>query len=216
MIQIELQIGDKAFRDARAAFGHLGDTLAKGVDGASQEITQALKDTLQLVARKMREMHSNPWNGGVVNPTDMLQSRSGSGLRAIEQSIRVSQNGRIASIRGQIDTGGMAVHETGAVIRAKRAQYLTIPLPAAMDPRGVPLRKRARDWGNTFVARSRRGHLLIFQKSGRNQITPLYLLKESVTLRPRLKMEKTIVGDALPYFEKKAFDALSDYLSKVL
>lgn len=71
-----------------------------------------------------------------------------------------------------------AIHETGGTIKAKRAKYLTIPLPAAMTPRGV-LRKPARQWTDTFVRNK-----IIFQKKGK-KVVPLFVLKESVTIPAR-------------------------------
>jgi hypothetical protein len=85
-----------------------------------------------------------------------------------------------------------------------------------MDSRGVPLRKRARDWQNTFVARSRKGNLIIFQKRGRKNIRPLYLLKPEVTIRPRLGMEKNIHGQMLPYFNRRAMDAIERAIDRSL
>jgi hypothetical protein len=165
---------------------------------------------LQRVARSLEKSHSSPWNGGIVNNTNNLQRRSG-GIKRIAQSIKVS-GGSLDTVAGTISTSGFAIHETGGTIKAKRSKYLTIPLPAAMDSRGVPLRKRARDWDKTFVARSKRGNLLIFRKDKNGGVTPLYLLKPSVRIPARLGMEKAILTDALPYFERKAFEAIAKAL----
>lgn len=212
MYTLEVHIGQKAFTDAVQAFQHMATAMDGLIDAASKPLSADLRKTLQLVARKMQQQHSASWNGGIVNQSDKLQRRSGEGLRAIANSIRVSGTGSVAALQGRITTGPMGIHETGGTIRAKSAGYLTIPLPAAMDARGVPLRKRAREWENTFVARSRKGNLLIFQKRGRDNIVPLYLLKTEVTIRPRLGMQKVIVGDALPYFERKAFETIERQL----
>jgi hypothetical protein len=215
MLTVEVNIGQKAFKDAVAAFNYVDEALIGMLNGASTELTQELKKALQLVANKMQQLHGNPWtpSGG---SSATLHSRSGGGLRAIQRSIKVNGNGTLAGIAGRITTGPMAIHETGGTIRAKSAGYLTIPLPSALDQRGVPLKKRAREWQNTFVARSKRGNLLIFQKRGRNNIVPLYILKPEVTIKPRLGMEKAIVSDALPYFERKAFEAIVRHIEEVL
>lgn len=76
-------------------------------------------------------------------------------------------------------------HEHGATIRPRRRQWLTVPLPEALTAAGVPRRSSARAWENTFVQRSRRGNLLIFQKRGRG-IVPLYVLRKSVEIPARL------------------------------
>jgi hypothetical protein len=207
VVEIIVQVGSKAFAGIEAAFSHLERSLIESTERASVPLSGVMRDTIQLVADKIRREHSNPWNGSVVNPSNKLQVRSGGGIRSIVDSIKIT-TGRIEDIEGRISTGKMTVHETGATIRAKSARFLTIPLPSAMDSRGIPLRKRARDWDNTFVARSKRGNLLIFQKRGRNEIMPLYLLKPEVTLRPRLGMQQIVMDDALPYFERRAFETL--------
>ena len=51
--------------------------------------------------------------------------------------------------------------------------------PAALDSTGQPLQSSPRDWPNTFVAQSKAGNLLIFQRRG-TSIVPLYVLKTSV------------------------------------
>lgn len=207
---LEIEVNGRTFTSIQAAFRDIQKRISESVDASSKPLTREMRRTLQRVAREMERRHSRPWNGMVVNPSDRLQRRSGGGLRSIRNSIDVFNAASINEVRGQITTGNMTVHETGATIRPRRAQYLTIPLPAALDQRGVPLRERARDWDNTFVARSRSGNLLIFRKTpGLNDIAPLYILKREVTIRPRLGMEKVIINDALPFFERRAFEAIS-------
>ncbi len=75
------------------------------------------------------------------------------------------------------------------------------------------MRQRARDWDNTFVQRSRRGNLLIFQRNGPN-ITPLYLLKPSVRIQPRLGLEDSVIKNGLPWFERRAFEEISGELDR--
>ncbi len=99
-------------------------------------------------------------------------------------------------------SGIAAVHERGATIRAKNAQYLTIPLPAALNKNGTPKRPTARSWPNTFVQRSKKGNLLIFQKKGKD-IIPLYVLKKSVVIPKRLAF-------------KEGFEAGRDFLADTL
>ncbi len=47
----------------------------------------------------------------------------------------------------------------------------------ALNANGTPIKLSAREWTNTFVAKSKAGNLIIFQKRGR-QIAPLYVLEE--------------------------------------
>jgi len=82
------------------------------------------------------------------------------------------------------------VGEKGKVttIRPRRAQFLAIPLSAAKTAAGVP-RGRPRDFGNTFIQRSRRGNLLIFQKR-LGGIVPLFALKKEVRIPARVHLEE--------------------------
>jgi hypothetical protein len=80
---------------------------------------------------------------------------------------------------------------------------LTIPLPAALDARGVPRKRSARDWDNTFVQKSRRGNLLIFQRRGR-EIVPLYALKPEVRVRARLGVRDELEAGVAGFVERAA------------
>jgi len=206
----EVIIGGKAYKDIEKGFDALYEHFEDGLNSLSVPISKAMYEALQRVARKLEQRHSSPWNGQLVNGTNNLQKRSG-GIKRIAQSIKVTGNS-IETLAGTISTAGFAIHETGGTISAKRSKYLTIPLPSAMDNRGVPLRKRARDWDKTFVARSKRGNLLIFRKEKNGGVTPLYLLKPSVRIPARLGLDKAMLTDALPYFERKAFEAIAKAL----
>lgn len=214
MLKVEVEIGGKRYENIERAFEELGDKLEGSIDKAGPALASVLRQTLDQVSDAIKAKHGNPWNGGVVNGSQNLQSRSGVGLRSIERSIRVMLGKGENLVAGQISAGKLSFHETGGVIKATRSQYLTIPLPAAMDGRGVPLKRRARDWDNTFVKRSKKGNLLIFRSiPGSNQITPLYILKTSVYIPARLRMGKEIESQ-LPYFEAKALEAISNMLDK--
>lgn len=89
------------------------------------------------------------------------------------------------------------IHEFGGTITPKRAQWLTVPLPAAMTPAGV-VKGRARDFPSTFVARSRAGNLIIFQRGVGGGVTPLFVLKKKVTIPARrwasISVEESLDG----------------------
>jgi hypothetical protein len=99
-------------------------------------------------------------------------------------------------------------------ITPKRSNWLTVPLPAALTRSGRPKKKRARDWPNTFIFKSRKGKLLIAQRHGK-QLVFLYVLKKKVDIAPRLhymvtwrrwKREK-----ALPHLRKRHKEFLKRY-----
>lgn len=201
---VEVSFGGRNFGSVAAAMNSVVNDLAHAVDDASKQIEPELLRFLKRIGQIMVERHGNPWSPGGGGKS--LQSRSGEGLRSILRSIEVS--GGPDGVIGQISAGKLSFHETGGTIRAKANGFLTIPLPAALDARGVPLRKRARDWDNTFVKRSRKGNLLIFRKlPGPNELTPLYILKPSVTIPARLGLGDAIDAN-IGYFEQKLFALL--------
>lgn len=203
---ITVFVGTKEFSIFEQAAEHVLRQIEEAPERAAKRVSREIMHGLQRVAAKMREMHSSPWGGGVVNTSDRLQKRSGRGLQSILDSLRVSGS-TLQTLQGSISTGDMTIHETGGVINAKGSRYLTIPLPAALDSRGVPLLPSARDWPNTFVQRSRKGNLIIFQKRGR-EIVPLYVLKTTVRIKPRLRMEQAVMGE-IPYLQERILDAIA-------
>lgn len=64
--------------------------------------------------------------------------------------------------------------EKGGVIRPKRKQWLTVPLPG--------VKGRASNYPDAFVIKSKKGNLLIVQKKGRTGLVPLFVLKKSVKI----------------------------------
>ena len=93
-----------------------------------------------------------------------LSKRSGALVAAIAGSVQVKGT-TFEDIQGSIGAPGIPyarIQETGGIIRAKNVKFLTIPLPAALNANGTPIMKSARDWPNTFVAKTKAGNLVIF------------------------------------------------------
>jgi hypothetical protein len=161
-----------------------------------------LQRYLEAARRSLQTRHGkpfqNPANAPFTGESDLLR-RSGDGTAGIRAESRVGTPDEPAIGRLLVPFP-LSVHERGAVVRATRAQYLAIPMPAALDGRGLPLRRSPRDWENTFVRRSTRGHLLIFQRRF-GRLTPLYLLKREVRLPPRLRAEETLEAGADFFFD---------------
>lgn len=193
---VEFDFRGKRFTDATKGLQHFADVLKTNYEKVGPVLKRDLELWLNGVSARMVKDHSGSWPAGTTGKT--LSKRSGAALQSIKDSIRV-EGTNIATTQGRI--GGISylrTQEFGATIRPKRAQYLTVPLKAALDSRGVPLKSGARQWENTFVKKGKSGHLLIFQKRGRT-IVPLYLLVKEVKIPPRLGMRTTLeVG-------KKAF-----------
>lgn len=207
---LELDLDGRRFKSAETGVR----ALARGLDprklNADVIIRREIKNVLDSVAAAMTQRHSTPWRADQRLPTGVrsgrLARRSGRTLREIRRSVRVTGSGN--AIEGRI--GGpfyLSVHEGGAVIRVRRAQFLTIPLPAALDSRGVPKRRRARDWPNTFVQKSKRGNLIIFQRRPGGRLVPLYLLKKQVRIPRRLGLGATL-RVAAPVALERIADAL--------
>lgn len=206
---IDIRYDGRDYATFDAAVSDIMAVLEQAPDRAAQRVSGELKKALQRVAEELAKTHSAPWNGRLVNPSDKLQKRSGGGLKSILDSIRVS-GGTFDNLEASISTGTMTIHETGGVISARSGKYLTIPLPEACDSRGVPLKRSAREWQNTFVARSRAGNLIIFQRRGA-QVVPLYVLKPSVKIRPRLGMAAAFMRE-VPYFQERLIDLIAQEL----
>ncbi len=203
-IEFSFDFRSQRFEDAEKGLKAFSDALGKDFnDTAPKTLSAELRSFLDTVAEALAERHGEPWPS---TTAVSLSTRSGDAVQSIIDSVRV-EGSTFADIVGYI--GGafpLTVHEFGATINASKAKFLTIPLPAALDSRGVPLKKSARQWSHTFVARSKKGNLLIFQKVG-TQIIPLYVLRSSVTIPPRLGMSDTI-QTGIPYFVERAVDAI--------
>lgn len=207
-LEIEFEYRGQRFVQAAKGLEAFAKGLDVSIEGQGAILRKELRDYLDQVAESLSRRHSTPWpNGTTTSPAPgTLSRRSGGLMRRVKDSVDVK--GELTSeIVGTIGGGMIAgVHEHGATIRARRSKYLTIPLKAALDNRGVPIKRSAREWDNTFVQMSRKGNLIIFQKRGR-QIVPLYVLKREVVIPARLGLGLTLRA-GLPYFTDRAIDAL--------
>lgn len=201
---LEFEFRNQRFKDAERGLRAFSAHLAKSWDGSAKVLSAELRSFLDSVAEALATRHGRPWPGGTTANT--LSRRSGKLVQSIIDSVAV-RGTNFETLTGYISADFPAhVHEFGATIRPKSAKYLTVPLPPALNSDGTPKKKSARDWENTFVAKSKAGNLIIFQRRG-SQIVPLYVLKTSVKIPPRLGMRKTLeVG--IPYFVERAMDRM--------
>lgn len=213
---LTIEVGSRVFRPEEDWAGYIGDRLEQGFKDAVHPVDRAVAEHLKSVLKYVEHFHGrNPWNGQLVNPSNRLQRRSGKGIQSIRDSAKHDTGDDLGDISVSLGTGSMSIHEEGGVIRPSRAKYLTIPLPSACDRRGVPLKKSARDWPDTFVIRSKRGNLLIVQKNEDGGITPLYLLKSSVRIKARLGLEKTWTDYVDNRLERRIIDGIEKALNDV-
>lgn len=122
---------------------------------------------------------------------DPLKVRSG----RLRSSISAFTQRTATGVEGTVGTNVpyARIHEYGGEIVPVNKQYLTIPLPAALTGAGV-LRKRAPEYTDAFVMRSRAGNLIIAQKKGADSIVPLFLLKKRVKISEK-RMFRNAVED---------------------
>lgn len=188
-LTLDFEWKSRRFYDAAKGLGYLANDLEKKFDGAAEIISKELRGWLEDVAEALELRHSGAWPGGTGEKT--MSKRSGWMLEQIKDSITVTGN-TIPTIEGTISVPyERRIHENGGVIKAKNVKYLTVPLPAALDSKGIPLKKKAKDWQNTFVIKTKAGKLIIVQKDG-IQLKYLYVLKPDVYIPPRLGLWDTM------------------------
>lgn len=202
-LDFRVRFGKRGYTSAKRAYQSWAVHLRDAHEDAFEAVKDELRKHILKVAEEIAEANSTPWPGGTTAST--VSKRSGDGVNQIIRAPYVEGNSFNTLKAGFRLTGYMVYHELGATKKAG-GKLLTIPLPAALDGRGVPLRPSARDWPNTFVGTSRAGNLLIFQRRG-SSIIPLYVLKQSVSIPARLGIRATI-ANTLPHYLSKATDAI--------
>lgn len=197
---LSLRYGSRNFDEAAAGIDAFIRDLRQGWSGSARQAGAALREYLMHVAQILAERHGTPWPAGTTDSS--LSLRTGQSVQSILRSVKVTGTTweRLSGSIGGRST--LYIHEYGGTIRAK-GKLLTIPLPAALSLRGTspPF---ARQWKNTFVAETKKGNLLIFQRRPTG-IVPLYVLVEQVRVRPRLGMRAELERQ-IPYFLSRAAD----------
>ena len=204
---ITVEVAGKSFSSLERAFEFITKSISASVDKGAQKVSRELLKALNEVAGKMQELHGSAWSPGR-GPSDRLRKRSRGAGPAIKKTIKVRLASKIDNIEGRIGAPfPISVHEKGATIRPTKSTFLTIPLPAALDSRGVPLKIRARDWENTFIAPGRSGRFLLIYQRRMGRIVPLYKLAKEVKLPPRLRLEEHLLKE-LKHFEQRMLDIM--------
>jgi hypothetical protein len=222
--ELSFQYRGKYFKDAEKGLERFAEWLKTSLTvEAPKELGKTMTWFLKGVASAMQQRHHGRWPGGT-GPYS-LSRRSGKAMTSVQRSVHVTGwKGKTASIKkvaGRI--GGnfyLRVNELGTVgkggtmpsIKAKNGKYMTVPLNAAMDSRGVKLKERAADWQNTFTLTAKDGRKYIAQRRG-DDLVLLYILLEKVDIPPRLGMGDTL-EKGLPFFVEKAMLAMRDAVMK--
>lgn len=203
-IETSLLYKNTLYSDASAGMQRLKEDFEAAARRIQPMLQTELRRHLQLVAQTLKQKHSGAWPGGTTATT--LSRRSGEAMDSLERGVKITSGsaGAEGSLSGAFY---LTIHEYGGTIRATKAQFLTIPLKEALNSNGTPKYQSARQWNNTFVAMSKRGNLIIFQRRGR-LIVPLYVLKKQVKIRARLGLRKT-QAELMDQFVDRVADAVA-------
>jgi HK97 gp10 family phage protein len=94
-----------------------------------------------------------------------------------------------------------AIQEFGGTVKAKNVKYLTIPWDGVTG--------WAKDYKNTFVHESKAGNLIIFQRVSKDEIKPLFTLKDQIEIPPRPYLNPAIKSN-----ERRIIEIISDALNR--
>jgi hypothetical protein len=168
-----------AIRIEMEGLPHVIDVWTRAAQTLRPRIRQTLSRQLNSAVAFARERYLS---GGTT--ADRLAVRSGRLQRAFTAEVQEEGDTITGTLGYVYDEPIYArTHAYGATIRARRARYLTIPFPGVTG--------RARSHLHTFVARSRRGNLIIFQRTA-GGIRPLYLLRTQVTIPARPVLQPVV------------------------
>lgn len=132
---------------------------------------------------------------GDLPATSSLKMRTGRLIAQLIKGVKVTGGGSADSIRLTIDAPQeIAVHEFGATIRAKSAQYLAIPVLYGLRPDGSPKFKGPRSYTRykPFVFKSKDGRKFLAYRTKTGGLRVIYRLIEEVTIRKRLRLNQAI------------------------
>jgi hypothetical protein len=197
-----LQIRSITVEGRQVAPSRVGDAVVNAITATVDRGVKQLREPVMMMLLKVYDALEKKHSGtrtrvfpfGRSKRSMRLNRISGRGLDSIRNSIRVRMNGRQGMV-GMISAGRMGIHEEGGTVRARNGRYLAIPTVYADGLSGP------RDVDNGFFKRTRKGNLFLFERQG-NSIKPMYLMKKSVKIKPRLGLAKTLEAH-LPHFEAK-------------
>jgi hypothetical protein len=204
----QVQFNGKLFGEPAAGIGAVIAQLQGAMGLSANRLSSELRSWLQGLAQQLAARHSAGWPGGTSAAS--LSRRSGGLVTALREGISVAGSTVGTLVATWSGNEYLMAHEKGVTIAAHGTRYLAIPLPTALRPNGEPVHANPRDWPNTFVGRSKLGNLLIFMRLGAG-VVPLYVLKTSVVLAPRLGLLKSVEA-GLPYFVGRALDLVTQSL----
>jgi hypothetical protein len=209
-IGLSVSYGNRRYQDARRGLDALAATLGKNVDDFAHVVAREMRVFIARETDKLAARHS-----GTTTTDKALAKRTGRLVRELQRGGVVHEAAKVADVYGEVTLPGeYRIQEYGGTITPREGQYLFVPLPAALNADGSPKKLNPRQWQHTFIAESRKGNLLLFQRLGR-KVIPLYALKPQVRVRPRLGFVAQMKR-GFPEFADRALEALLDALTKDL
>lgn len=202
-LTITARVNGQSYKDAGTALHAVRRMLGANWDGAKQQARGEFVNFMDSLAQEIAKRNGAPWPSGTTGSS--ISRRTGGFQAAILDGVEVKGT-QLGDLRGYIVVPAeYAIHETGGTRKA-RNKLIAVPLPAALDGAGNPVRRSPRDWGNTFVAETRGGNTVIFQDRG-GSIIPLYVLKTDVKIPARLGIAKAMES-GLPRLTERMLDTL--------
>ena len=178
------------------------DAIAQEYDVPKSEI---FNRAILIASAKVEEKLKTNLSGKI------LKVVTGHLRQSIDTKIEKDRDGIRAIIGSGTRVGGRVAYadilETGGIIEAKRARFLTIPI-GENKTKTEKIAYRARDFENTFI---RKG--IIFQNLGKGNIRPLFLLKSAVTI-PDFKYVSETAKQMKDVFIKSIEEAIREIIKK--
>lgn len=177
------------------------DSATRMSDLQKRRVWQAADAEMRLLLKRvgdrMRAKHGSQYPA----PGAGLSQRSGKGLAGLASpDFATDARGLTATLTMP---RYLKYQEVGGTLRPHSAKYLTVPLPAALNGDGTPKRYSARQWANTFVVKGSGGGWTICTKQGR-RIVPLYALRRSINLTPRLGLRAAFRAESKAFLKRLA------------
>ncbi len=183
--------------------------MTRGARQMQGTMKKEIQMYLEAIALEMENKHAGGYPGGTTDHS--LSRRSGKSIDSIQKSIQISGRGLKDTIGTMGGNSNLNTHEYGATLTPKNAQYLTVPLDAALHSDGTPKRLSLREWDNTFVGTSKDGtKKIVYLRLLKNKVVPLYLLVSSVEIKPRLGMREAANSKLSEFTTRLANSIIND------
>lgn len=124
-------------------------------------------------------------SGIIANIVKNFTMRTGTLMNSVGPTKQVyEQNNNIV---GEIGNNApySAIQELGGIIRPKKGRFLAIPLDPVLGPDGIARQNPLDFKGQSFFFQSKKGNIFLAMNKGKGELTPLFLMREQVEIKPR-------------------------------